>query len=571
MEEISSLLKDSKSLNVLYVEDNELLRTETQVLLKNFFLNLDTAEDGAQGIEMNRQNEYDLIITDIVMPNLDGISMIKEIKQGDSNQRFVVLSAYDETHYFLDAISIGVDGYLIKPLQLNSVLNVFKKVSKDIKVIKENSIYQDKLHELVDTQTKTIQQNAQKLIESSRIDTLTGLLNNTMLHKDIESNEDFALILFNIIRFDSINKIYGYKYGDEVLRKTASSIHSLLPENATLYRLGCDEFACIIKNPTNYQPQNFSQIVIDFFTTDITLDDDINVQVNLSIGISDSSDKNSVLNAKIALQEARKTNINQNTFSEESEFIASQKETIVWMHKIKDALKKDQIEPFFQPIINNKNLKIEKYEALARIILPQENGETEVITPNKFIEAARLTGLITDVTRRVISKAFKTFSTLPYDFSINITADDLMDNYLEEFLLEQVRIYKVNPNRVIIEVLENLTASNNEKILKQLENLKLSGFQIAIDDFGTENSNFSRLLDINADCIKIDGKFIKNINTDEKSKKIVQAIIFMAEKIGAKVIAEFVHNKDVFDTVRSLGVDHSQGYYFSPPLKDIDL
>jgi len=575
MEDIASLLKYSNSLNVLYVEDNDALRTETTNLLRNFFLTLDTAEDGLQGIELNSKNKYDLIISDIVMPNLDGISMIKKIKEENSNQKFILLSAYDETHYFLDAITLGIDGYLVKPLQLNTVISIFKKVSKDIKIAKEHELYQDKLHELVDTQTKTIQktiqENAQKLIENSRIDTLTGLLNHAVLQKDITTDKNFAVILFNIVRFDAINKIYGYKYGDEVLKKTASKIDSLLPENADLYRIGCDEFVCILKSYTIYQPQNFAQIVIDFFKTDITLDNDIKIQVNLSVGISDSSNKNSILNAKIALQEAKKNNLSQNTFSEKSEFITSQKETILWMHKIKDALKKDQIEPFFQPIINNSTLKVEKYEALARIILPLENGGTEIITPNKFIEAARLTGLITDVTRRIISKSFETFSSLSYSFSINITADDLMNEYLEDFLLKQSNIHNVNPNRVIIEILENLTAFSDEKILRQLNGLKKRGFRLAVDDFGTENSNFSRLLDVNADCIKIDGKFIKNINRDEKSKKIVQAIIFMADKIGAKVIAEFVHNEDVFATVRNLGVDYSQGYYFSRPLQAKDL
>jgi len=571
MEDISSLLKHSSSLNVLYVEDNELLRTETTTLLKNFFSTIDTAEDGLQGIELNSKNKYDLIIADIVMPNLDGISMIKEFKKVDTNQKFVLLSAYDETHYFLDAISLGVDGYLVKPLQLTTVIDVFKKVSKDINIVKEHELYQEKLHELVETQTGTIKKNAQKLIENSRIDNLTGFFNHTALHKDIASTEKFAIILFNIDRFDSVNKVYGYKYGDEVLVKTSSYIHSLIPENAKLYRIGCDEFVCVLKDYTNYQPQNFAQIVIDFFKTDIILDDDINIHINLSVGISDSNNTDSVLNAKIALQEARITNISQNTFSQKSKFITSQKETIEWMYKIKHALKKDQIHPFFQPIINNSTMEIEKYEALARIILPSEDGSSEIITPNRFIEAARLTGLITDVTRRIISKSFEAFSSLTYDFSINITADDLMHDYLEDFLIEQSNIYNINPKRVIIEVLENLTASNNEKILKQLDGLKRSGFRLAIDDFGTENSNFSRLLDINADCIKIDGKFIKNIDSDVKSKKIVQAIIFMADKIGAKVIAEFVHNKDVFEIVQDLGAHYSQGYYFSEPLQAKDL
>ena len=96
------------------------------------------------------------------------------------------------------------------------------------------------------------------------------------------------------------------------------------------------------------------------------------------------------------------------------------------------------------------------------------------------------------------------------------------------------------------------------------------GFQIAIDDFGAESSNFSRLLSIEANIIKIDGQFIKDIHTDQKSYKIVEAIVSLAKKLNAKTVAKFVHNEEVYNTTKKLGVDFSQGYYFCKPLPTIE-
>ncbi len=97
----------------------------------------------------------------------------------------------------------------------------------------------------------------------------------------------------------------------------------------------------------------------------------------------------------------------------------------------------------------------------------------------------------------------------------------------------------------------------------------MNGFQIAIDDFGAENSNFSRLLEIEPNYIKIDGSFIKNILTDEKSQIIVDAIIMVCKKRGIKIIAEYIHSQEVQNKVKELGIDYSQGFYFGAPNQEL--
>ena len=189
----------------------------------------------------------------------------------------------------------------------------------------------------------------------------------------------------------------------------------------------------------------------------------------------------------------------------------------------------------------------------------------EVISPYHFMDVAKLSGLLPEITRMMIDKSFKIMSNNDYSFSLNITEDDLSQNYLLEFLSEKAAQYKIAPHRVILEILEGVSASGKKNHIKQLTQLKAWGYSLAIDDFGTEYSNFERILELDIDYLKIDAKYIKDIDINEKSYEITRAITFFAHNASIPCIAEFVHNESVQTVVNTLGIDYSQGYYFSEP------
>ncbi len=177
--------------------------------------------------------------------------------------------------------------------------------------------------------------------------------------------------------------------------------------------------------------------------------------------------------------------------------------------------------------------------------------------------------MIPDITRIMIDKSFKAFANNAYEFSINISEFDLNDGYLRKYFQEKLQQYNIDASRVVIEVLEGISAIGAKNSLEQLLELKADGFAIAIDDFGVQNSNFERVHSMQVDFIKIDGSFIKNIYKDPKSYNVVKTITDFGKSIGAKIIAEYVHSKEVQDIVVALGIDYSQGYYFSEPLQSI--
>lgn len=224
------------------------------------------------------------------------------------------------------------------------------------------------------------------------------------------------------------------------------------------------------------------------------------------------------------------------------------------------ALELDQITPYFQGIYDSKRKTITKFEVLARIV-----KEDEVISPYHFIDIAKLSGLLPEITQIMIEKSFKIMAKYDYSFSLNITEDDLSQNYLLDFLSKKVKEYDISPQRVVLEILEGVSASGKKNHIKQLNQLKAAGYLLAIDDFGTEYSNFERILELDIDYLKIDAKYIKDIDKSEKSYEITRAITFFAHNAKIPCIAEYVHNKSVQSVVNTLGIDYSQGYYFSEP------
>jgi EAL domain-containing protein (putative c-di-GMP-specific phosphodiesterase class I) len=187
------------------------------------------------------------------------------------------------------------------------------------------------------------------------------------------------------------------------------------------------------------------------------------------------------------------------------------------------------------------------------------------------MEACKMTGTLSLITRRITANAFKVFSDTNYEFSINITSDDISLGYLEEFLMLHVAKYNINPSRVVLELLEDIVTLTQENMLEQITLLRKRGFKIALDDFGVENSNFSRLLELNPDYLKIDGLFIKDILQNPESELIVETIVGLCKKRGIEVIAEYVHSKEVQEKIESMGIEFSQGYYIGEPKEALEV
>jgi len=403
--------------------------------------------------------------------------------------------------------------------------------------------------------------DAQKKIEGMAfIDEVTGLYNKTYLEKTLMTSvKGMTLILLNVNNFSYINTAYGFDIGDKLLIQIAEILKSTFSAHS-IYRLNSDEFAFVVDKEIDIKAyiKNIQQYFYRFVfqVAEVTL--------NISFTYGGAYGKEKLLQSSaLALKQAKELGKNRYHIFDNNEYSIDhthRKAFIASNNMLHEALENDRIVPFFQGIHNNQTHKITKFEALARI-----KHENEIITPYQFIEPARLSGLLPDITRIMIDKSFKIMANNDFNFSINITEDDLSRNYLNDFIDQKLEEYQIKASRLILEMLEGVSSIGKNNHIKQLNTLKNKGLSLAIDDFGAEYSNFERILDLDIDFLKIDAKYIRDIDTNPKSFEIVRAIAYFAKNSNIPCIAEFVHNAAVQKIVSDLAIDYSQGYYFSEP------
>ena len=174
------------------------------------------------------------------------------------------------------------------------------------------------------------------------------------------------------------------------------------------------------------------------------------------------------------------------------------------------------------------------------------------------------------ITYSVINNSFKIFKDNDFEFSINITEEDIRDSNVLDYLSNRCKKYHIDPSRIIIELLEDIEFGDDNLVVNNINILKNMGFKIAIDDFGYANSNFGRLIKMQIDYVKIDGRFVKNIDTDPISYKIVKSISMFAKSVDVKCIAEYVHSEAIHSLVLSFGIEFSQGYYIGKAVSSLN-
>ena len=398
-------------------------------------------------------------------------------------------------------------------------------------------------------------------------DQLTGLENRNALISYLSKDFDNSFILINIDNFSQINDLYGHDFGNKVLIQFSKILKENLKSQETckLFRLSGDEFVILTKDINHDTVLSDLELFIKQIGSKLIDIDEEKISLNITIGVSFEENNMLLSTANTALKIARRTGKNIVVYDEALSLKKEYENNIKWIKTVKDAIKDDRITVFFQPIVNNSDGVINKYETLIRLI----NTDGSIITPYFFLEIAKKAKLYKELTKIVIKKSFEAFKDNEYEFSINITIDDILDTEINEYIYSMLKQYNIS-NRVIFEIVETEGIEKFEDIEKFINMVKSLGCKIAIDDFGTGYSNFEYLMKLQADFIKIDGSIIKEILIDKKSELITSAIVSFAKEMNIQTIGEFVEDKEISEKVKALGVDKSQGYYYDKPKATLD-
>jgi len=409
--------------------------------------------------------------------------------------------------------------------------------------------------------TELIEQK-NKLELLANTDSLTKLGNRNALKQESANAKNLSLILVNIDSFSQINDFYGHELGDNVLVEFAKKLKELCEakDNLKVYRVSGDEFAILASGMQAHSVVQKAQTIVKFINSHTYQVQGETIELSATLSISFEEKENLHVTADMALKIARREAKDLIVYDKSMSLDDEYENNMLWTKRIKDAIKNDRIALYYQPIVDNNTLKINKYESLIRLI--DEHGN--VITPYFFLDIAKKAKLYKQLTKIVVQKSFEMFRENDFDFSINLSIDDILDKEISEYILEMLAIYNIS-SRVIFEIVESESIENFYEIQKFIKKVKLFGCRIAIDDFGTGYSNFEYLMRLEADFIKIDGSIIKEIVHNKNSEIITKVIVDFANRMQIEVIAEYVENNEVFKKVKELGIKSSQGYEFGQP------
>ncbi|MEA2051164.1 MAG: bifunctional diguanylate cyclase/phosphodiesterase [Campylobacterota bacterium] len=522
-------------------------------------------------LEVKYWNSWLSFVTKIRLDDIKTKNIIEffpEINKSKLKRQIKAAITIDSPTYFSSK-----DGYLFK-IELDEITNPNYEYMQQLITIypitNNNVIISIQDQTSLKEANSQVKQFTQELEKKRKlyIDKLTNLPNRNKLLEDLENCSKSQLGLLNIDGFSEINDFYGFEIGDLYLIDIGSKLLNLSTKyNYKLYKLPSDEYAIFnFENDTKSNDTFIDDIkkILQSIEDSFYEDKDNTIAIYLSCGIS-FEDINLLKTADIALNHSRKMKKNFVIYDESISINKHIKDKHKWLSILKKAIKEDRIQAFYQPIYNIKTQKVEKYETLVRLIA--EDGK--VISPFFFLDIAKQAKLYNQITAIVINQSFEKFKDTNYEFSINISVEDIEHIPTVNLILDKL---KNNPNiasRLVIELLEDEGIENFDMINSFITSVKSYGTKIAIDDFGTGYSNFSYLLKLNVDYLKIDASLIKNIDNDENSKKIVNTLVDFSKKIDAKTIGEFVHSKNVLNEIIIEDIDYAQGFYIDQPRKDI--
>ncbi|ADN09115.1 EAL domain-containing response regulator [Sulfurimonas autotrophica] len=564
MIDLKKLQEFTEDMKVLYVEDDKLIRVEIQEYLERFFPVVDLADNGEEGLQLYNKGNYDLVISDINMPKMNGIEMSKAILQKNPNQAIIINSAYNEAEYLLELFNAGIEYYVLKPVNIKQLAKILYKIAEANHNQKIAKMYKDLTAE-----------NIEETKGDVYIDSLTGLNNLSSFMNNITAH-DSSKVEFNILIFldidnlQGINDLYGTDAGNKIIVDFANFLKSFANEfSYKIYHVTGDQFILLDQAAyidTEKYEEEFKNLQEQIRLFSVYLAEaDKKIDINATIGMSLGQDY-SFEHADMALKSAKENHQSYAVYNTLLDTKEKMKQKIEWQYKIIKALENNRIVPVFQPIVDI-NGDIVKYEALMRLA-ELENGEEKLYSPDHFMEIAHQSKYYSAISCMMIYTVLDSFKTHEHTISINLSYTDIQNKTFMNSIYNRIKEEKIG-NRIIVEILESENIQDYQILKDSILKFRKLGVKIAIDDFGSGYSNYKQILEINPEYIKIDESLVKNIDVDSHAFILTKSIASFFHELDATIIAEHVHNKEIYDILKKFEVDQFQGYYFYEPMRNI--
>jgi len=429
---------------------------------------------------------------------------------------------------------------------------------------------------------RTVEVRAENSLRAEMLrDSLTGLPNRLAFSEAVEAvggkpgrDLEHAVLVVDMLRFSRINESMGSLAGDELLITFARRLILALRAGDILARTGGNEFGILVSLRRGVTDAlNAAERIQEVMTAPFKLSE-LEIRVECAIGVAlmhAGQDAEELFrNAQFAVKQAKSVGRPQ-VYEPKQATEARRRFSIET--ELRRALEKDQLDLFYQPLINLKSGEVAGFEALARWT-HEDRGE---ISPSEFIPVAEESGLILTLGRWAMDRAAQTLAAwdreaglrLPVQVGVNLSAIQVARDDIPAMVESALASSGIGGDRLTLELTESTIVQDPGRATRVFDALKALDTTVAMDDFGTGYSSLAYLQRLPIDVLKIDKSFVSGMMSDPDAVAIVRAVLGLAEALGMSTTAEGIETVELATTLATLGCASGQGFYFAKPLESV--
>ncbi|GJL59176.1 MAG: hypothetical protein NPIRA03_20330 [Nitrospirales bacterium] len=524
-------------------------------------------EDSSQALEQIEEHRPDILLLDLMMPNVPGFEILEQVRNHHKLKHLpvIILTSSSDAETKLQALDRGATDFLAKPVD-PSELKLRVRNTLAARAYQNQLAYYDALTKLPN--------------RSLFLDRLAWFIQRAERHHD-----NLVLLHITLNQFKRLSTTFGPEISDQLITQIAERMSSCMrrsdvfgrgiPDSTeldSLFRVDGDEFSLLCPTMTHTEhatklASRILKVMESPFNANGT-----EVYIPPSIGIAsfpaDATDLTALIQCAVSASTQASLH-GKGGFNFYSSELNSQSLARLRMEAdLRHAIEGDQLLLYYQPKVEVKSGHIIGVEALVRWQKP----DGTLIFPDQFIPLAEETGLIIALGEWVLKEACAQLARwqaqgIWIQVAVNVSAKQFNDGYLVHLVRETLQSRGVDAKYLTLELTESLLMGNAEQAVETLNHLMALGPKISMDDFGTGYSSLSYLKRFPIHELKIDRSFLTDITHNPEDRALVSAVIYLAHEFSLTVVAEGVENQEQLDLLNSLNCDHYQGYFFSRPIK----
>ncbi len=536
---------------VLVVEDEAINQEILGFILQDEY-DLIFAATGAEALEAIRTESelISLVLLDLNLPDMHGLDVLRALKENPQAASIPVIVMTADKDAEVESLTLGAIDFIPKPYPQPKVIHA--RIRRTIELSEDRDI-----------------------IHWTERDHLTGLYNREyfyryaaqfdVYHKDLATDA----IVIDINHFHMLNERYGKLYGNEVLKQVGERIReSLHDTNGIICRSGADTFLIYCPHRTDYAA------ILENATIMLKRNGKNDHQVRLRMGVYSNVDKAIDVEQRFDRAKLAADTV-KNVFTKaigiydeslhESELFAEQ-----LLESFPEAIQDKQFQVYFQPKYDVRDN--EPTLASAEALIRWQHPELGMVSPGVFIPLFEKNGLIQELDNYVWHAAakqvndWKTRLDITIPVSVNVSRVDLYDPHFAEKMCDIVQDSGISPKELLLEITESAYTEESNQIIDTVDQLRQHGFRIEMDDFGSGYSSLNMLSTLPIDVLKLDMQFIRNAFRERKDTRLLEIVLQLAESLEVPTVAEGVETAEQLLTLKAMGCDIVQGYYFSRPI-----